>query len=131
MSNNSFHRSSDYFTATIRHSCCNRTDESCCTLFIRHTVQTVQKGLILNIIRSIFSHISRRIDSRFFIQIINLQAGIICQNDCMCILRHLMCDLCNLCCFDHRIFFKCHSILYHVCFDSCFFLRKNLHSQIT
>ena len=125
ISDHSFDRTTNSFYCTIRKCRRNGTDKPCGTLFIRHSFKPVQKHLILDIIGSINSRISGRINSRLLIQIINLKPGIICQNN---IIRQVLCDcLClNLC-----VFLKCGSILYDININSSFFHRIDRHSQIS
>ena len=93
ITNTTFHRSSYNFRTSVWKRRRYRTYKSCCTLLIRHSLKPVYQRLVLNIIRRIFAHIACRIDSRFFIQRIDFQPGIICQNNCIFILWHLPCNI--------------------------------------
>ena len=94
------------------------------TFFLRHALQTIQQHLIFNIIGSIFSSITCRINSRLLIQIINFQSGIICQ--------HNIITMCSNCfCLNQCIFLKCCSILDNVHINSGFFHGKDLPSKIS
>ena len=67
--------------SAVREHCCNGTDESGSTLFLRHSFQSLDQICIFYGIRRILSQISGRIDSRFLIQGIDLQSGVIRNHD--------------------------------------------------
>ena len=68
---------------------------------------------------SVLSHVTCGIDSRLFIQIVDLKAGIICQND---LTGHFADGLS----FDHGIFFEAFSIFVDIRMDSGIFQGKDL-----
>ena len=107
-----------------RNNSCNGTDKTCGTFFHRYALQAIQKHLILNVIRSIFPCIASGIDARLFVQIINLQSGIIRQYNIIALCCHCFC-------FDQCIFFKGCSIFHDIQINAGFFHRKDFPAKIS
>ena len=118
-----FHGSTDCLSSAIRESCRNSTYKTCGTFLIGYTFQTLDQVCVFNMIRSILTHIACGIDSRLFVQIVDLQTGIICQND-------LAGHFTDCFCLDHGIFFKAFSVFINIRMDPGILQGKDLQRRI-
>ena len=123
MSDNPFHCSSCGKMSSVRKYSRHCTYKTSRSVFVFYPRKAINNRLIFDIIRCIMSHVSCRIYTRLFIQIIYFQSRIICN-------RKFPCQFHDRFRFNQCVFFKCRIIFFNINVNSGFFHGYNLNLHI-